>query len=134
MANPRVRIYRGGIEGEPSNIIGFSASALIDRDILDEFCDQNGLEGRCLAITSETDDLAEQDQRDQRVLHELGGCSWFYYEVIPPLSDEMINELEGVCIRNIDPGHNTGYLIDNRNDESPFESYDDRGEVIAQWS
>ncbi len=144
MSNRRVRIYQGGIEGEPSTIIGFSLSAGIPEAALNEFCAETGHNGRYLHPTTlpRSDGEAHErptwrerrrNQRDKRVLRSLGGCSWGYYEVVPPMEDDMLRQLAEVCSQHIKCGNDEGLLIDNRDTPSPFQPYDRRGKVIARW-
>jgi hypothetical protein len=76
----------------------------------------------------------EASPHDVEVIRKLGGVSFAYLGVQPPLKDEHVKELGIWCAEHIDPYHNSGLLIDNREASSPVEPFDYRAQdVIARW-
>lgn len=125
MANRYVRLYEGP---ENSSIIGFSPSAIPDNyERFQRFFNDRGYD------THDYDWLGkESDKSDQEVIQKLGGVSFHYLGVRPPMSEQHINEFASWCTQNIDPGRNTGLLVDNRESQMPLEPYSG-GEVITSW-
>lgn len=127
MANRYVRLYNGP---EQSNIIGFSMSAIPDKSAdLEGYLAEKGYN------THRYDWLNEEpDPKDEEVIRKLGGVSFMYLGVRPPLKDEHIKEFAGWCRDHVDPYHNSGLLIDNRDTPSPIEPFDYHPQdVIATW-
>lgn len=127
MANRYVRLYNGP---EQTNIIGFSMSAVPEQSAdLEGYLSERGYE------THEYDWLGEDaNPRDKEVIKKLGGVSFMYLGVQPPLKDEHIQEFAGWCRAHVDPYHNSGLLIDDRNTPSPIEPFSySRRDVIAEW-
>jgi hypothetical protein len=76
----------------------------------------------------------EANPKDEEVIKKLGGVSFMYLGVQPPLKDEHIQEFAGWCRNNVDPYHNSGLLIDNRNTLSPIEPFSySPSDVVADW-
>lgn len=108
MAYGRVRIYEG--PGE-TNIIGFSPSAIPEAP-----ADAKGFfENRGYETANVT---------DTAVISKLAGASFAHIGIEPPLKPEDAQAFGEWCSDNIDLGHNSGLLIDNR---AEFES------VIKVW-
>lgn len=123
MANRYVRIYQGP---ENTNVIGFSASAVPETS--DNF--EGFLEGRGYEVKKYTWDAED----DLRVIHKIGGVSCAYYGIEPPLRSEDEHPLAEWCADNIYTGHNSGFLIDNRETPGPLKAFhytDQR--MIARW-
>lgn len=127
MANRYVRLYNGP---EQSNIIGFSMSAVPDKSSdLEGFLSHKGYEVHEYNCWGN-----EADPHDAEVIQKLGGVSFAYLGVQPPLKDEHIKGLGVWCSEHIDPYHNSGLLIDNRDTPSPIEPFDYMPQdVIARW-
>jgi hypothetical protein len=127
MANRYVRLYNGP---EQSNIIGFSMSAIPEQSAdLEGYLAEKGYETHRYEWFGE-----EANPKDEEVIKKLGGVSFMYLGVQPPLKDEHIQEFAGWCRNNVDPYHNSGLLIDNRNTLSPIEPFSySPSDVVADW-
>ena len=125
MANRYVRLYNGP---EQSTIIGFSASAVPDQQAnVDGFFEERGYETHHFERYGE-----EVTEEDKAVLRNLGGVSFMYLGIKPPLADTHIDEFVGWCRQNVDPYHNSGLLIDNRDDPSPISPFSVHN-IVAEW-
>lgn len=129
MANRRVRLYEG--PGNESTIIGFSASAIPkDPNSLQDFLSERGYE----TYEYNTHD-SETSDRDRATLRSVGSVSLRHVGVEPPLSHEHIREFADWCADQIDPYHNSGYLVDNRK-LSPYDLQTNPhtdGDYLAEW-
>lgn len=130
MANRYVRIHNKpeGF-GEPASMIGFSMSAVPAREDLPYYAGYFTAHGQSVRAVSH----AKDNENDIAVLEELGGVSPYYLEIKPPLQEGQLAHLGRLCSALVDPSHNTGYLIDNRETELPLRPFDTRGEVVASW-
>jgi len=127
MANRYVRLYNGP---EQSNIIGFSMSAVPDKEAdIEGFLSSKGYE------VHEYKDWGEDaDPHDDEVIKKLGGVSCVYFGIRPPLKDEHVKEFSAWCAKHVDPYHNSGLLIDNRETPSPIQPFGySSQDLIAEW-
>lgn len=130
MGNRRVRIYRG--ETAASNIIGFSASAVPEKDSLETFLLEH--EYRHQELQTDNLEQPEYTQRIQQLLGSIGCVSFRPIQIEPPLRDKDIPALAAWCAENIDPSHNSGYLIDNRVQPPMSETnLSTDGVYLAKW-
>ena len=128
MANRYVRIYTKPANlGEPGSILGFSMSASLGAEEFEAFDDYFTSQGRQIR------ELDYRNTKDQELMRMLGGVSAQYFEVQPPISDEQVSILGQLCASYIDPSHNSGFLIDNRDTPGPLAPFDPRGALVAQW-
>lgn len=129
MANRRVRLYEG--PGKESTIIGFSASAIPkDPNSLQDFLSERGYE-----TYEYNTDNSETCNRDLAILKSVGSVSLRHVGVEPPLSDDHIREFADWCASQIDPYHNSGYLVDNR-ELPPYDlqtNPNTDGVYLAEW-
>lgn len=124
MANRYVRMYSGP---EKSTMIGFSAGAIPDNEAgLHQFFQDRGYETHQYERHGEV-----VPERDKQVLEQLGGVSFMYLGIKPPIAEKHVDEFAGWCKQNVDPYHNSGLLLDNRGDTevAPFSTRN----IIAEW-
>jgi hypothetical protein len=125
MGNRKVRIYNGPDE---STIIGFSAGAIPENaEALPAFLAERD-------YTHRTYNRSE-NEKDYAALVAVGNVSLYCVGITPPLQEEHIGDLVTWCRTNVDPYHNSGFLIDNRQsrpynaDTNPHTD----GKYIAEW-
>lgn len=123
MTNRYVRVYQGP---ENTNIIGFSASASPEAsDGFEQFLEDR--EYQIKKYEHNTDEF-------NSVVRKLGGVSYTYYGIEPPLKAEDEKDLARWCAKHVDTMHNYGFLIDNRLTTETFKPFHDRDQrIIAEW-
>jgi hypothetical protein len=129
MANSYIRIYdKPNNEGTPATWLGLSATPASDlRQKETEFFDFFHRNGHTI------NEVDAKDTINMQRIRALGGVSWSYMEVVPPLPDELFTELGKVCELLVEPESNSGVLIDNRNDPFPTTPYSSASKVVNMW-
>ena len=130
MANRYVRLHNkpAGF-GEPGSMIGFSMSAGLGQSEIQDFTDYFAGHGQQVRELSPSNATA----KDKELVFAVGGVSYQYLEIEPPISDDQLQAIGSLCAEHVDPGHNMGFLIDNRATDGPLRPFDNRGAIVARW-
>ena len=112
MAYSYIRFYdKPNDEGTPATWIGLDATPANNiRERGQEFF--AFFQERGLTIKP----VDPEEAGNRKRMRSLGGVSWKYLEVVPPLSEDLFAGLGKICEKLVDPGPNSGVLMDNRND------------------
>lgn len=123
MSSRYVRVYQGP---ENTNVIGFSASAIPEEsDGFEEFLNEKGYEVKKYDHDSD---------KFETVIRKLGGVSYAYYGIEPPLKPEDERDLARWCAAHVRTNYNYGFLIDNRMTKGELRAFHDRDQrIIAEW-
>ncbi len=129
MANSYIRIYdKPNDGGTPATWLGLSATPAYDlRERESEF--SAFFQERGFSIKP----VDPEEAGNRKRMRSLGGVSWEYREVTPPLPEDLFAELGKICEKLVDPGPNSGVLMDNRNDPVRSTRNSLASQVIYSW-